>query len=303
MNILVTGALQNPKVCIDKIQKLGHSVFFLQYENESLPCSYDDIDAVIGNGLFLSHPIQNFKNLKYIQLTSVGYDRVPLDYIKRNNIKINNARGVYSIPMAEFVLSGVLQIYKKNREFYDNQRNHIWEKKRELLELFGKKVCIVGCGSVGQECAKRFKAFGCNIIGIDNILKVSENFDEVFRIDYLDECLHIADIIVLSIPLVVETKHLINEKNISYIKQGSVLVNVSRGEIVQTNALLEALKNKLLGAVLDVFEEEPLDPQNPLWDQHNVFITPHNSFIGENNEERLHKIIIDNLRSYKWEKM
>lgn len=129
MNILVTGALQNPKVCIDKIQKLGHSVFFLQYENESLPCSYDDIDAVIGNGLFLSHPIQNFKNLKYIQLTSVGYDRVPLDYIKRNNIKINNARGVYSIPMAEFVLSGVLQIYKKNREFYDNQRNHIWEKK------------------------------------------------------------------------------------------------------------------------------------------------------------------------------
>lgn len=303
MNILVTGALQNPKVCIDKIQKLGHSVFFLQYENESLPCSYDDIDAVIGNGLFLSHPIQNFKNLKYIQLTSVGYDRVPLDYIKRNNIKINNARGVYSIPMAEFVLSGVLQIYKKSREFYDNQRNHIWEKKRELLELFGKKVCIVGCGSVGQECAKRFKAFGCNIIGIDNILKVSENFDEVFRIDYLDECLHIADIIVLSIPLVVETKHLINEKNISYIKQGSVLVNVSRGEIVQTNALLEALKNKLLGAVLDVFEEEPLAPQNPLWDQHNVFITPHNSFIGENNEERLHKIIIDNLRSYKWEKM
>lgn len=71
MNILVTGALQNPKVCIDKIQKLGHSVFFLQYENESLPCSYDDIDAVIGNGLFLSHPIQNFKNLKYIQLTSI----------------------------------------------------------------------------------------------------------------------------------------------------------------------------------------------------------------------------------------
>lgn len=111
--------------------------------------------------------IEKFKNLRYIQLTSAGYDRVPLDYVKEHQIEIHNARGVYSIPMAEFAISGVLQLYKQARFFDNNQKNHQWIKHRGLLELNEKTVCIVGCGSVGTECAKHFAAFGCQVVGID----------------------------------------------------------------------------------------------------------------------------------------
>ena len=99
--------------------------------------------------LFLSHPIEKFTNLRYIQLTSAGFDRVPMEYVKVHNIEIRNARGVYSIPMAEFALCGVLQLYKQSRFFMENQKARTWEKHRRLLELSGKTVCIIGCGSVG----------------------------------------------------------------------------------------------------------------------------------------------------------
>ena len=120
----------------------------MQWENKKLPCEYEWVEGIVGNGIFLSHPIEKFKNLRYIQLTSAGYDRVPLDYVKEHQIETHNARGVYSIPMAEFAISGVLQLYKQARFFDNNQKNHQWIKHRGLLELNEKTVCIVGCGSV-----------------------------------------------------------------------------------------------------------------------------------------------------------
>ena len=124
---------------------MGHNVAFMQRGNDSLPCEYDWVDAVICNSLFLFHPIEKFVNLKYIQLTSAGYDRVPLDYIKEHNIDIYNARGVYSIPMAEYAVASVLQLYKNFTFFHDNQKNKLWEKDRSLQELYGKTVWMWKC--------------------------------------------------------------------------------------------------------------------------------------------------------------
>ena len=114
MNILITGAWNHALEYLDKIKQQGHSVIFMQHEKNELPCSYDWAEGIICNGLFLSHPIEKFKNLKYIQLTSAGFDRVPLEYVKEKKIEIHNARGVYSIPMAEFAVGAVLQLYKKS---------------------------------------------------------------------------------------------------------------------------------------------------------------------------------------------
>ena len=158
MNLLVTGAWSEGKNCIAELEAMGHTVTFMQYEKDELPCSYEWVEGVICNGLFLTHPIEKFTNLRYIQLTSAGFDRVDMDYVKSHGIKIHNARGVYSIPMAEFALCGVLQLYKQAAFFRENQRKHLWEKHRGLLEIAGKNVLIVGCGSVGNECAKRFAA-------------------------------------------------------------------------------------------------------------------------------------------------
>ena len=112
MNLLITGAWTDAQEHIAEIEALGHQVRFLQQEKEQLPCTYEWVEGVICNGIFLHHSISRFVNLRYIQLTSAGYDRVPMDEVERRHIEIHNARGVYSIPMAEFALTGVLDIYK-----------------------------------------------------------------------------------------------------------------------------------------------------------------------------------------------
>ena len=150
MNILITGAWQDAQQHIAEIENMGHEVCFMQYEKDELPYEYGWVEGVICNGLFLYHEIEKFINLKYIQLTSAGYDRVPMDYVKKHGIEAHNAKGVYSIPMAEFAIAGVLELYKQRAFFRENQKVHKWEKHRGLLELYGKKVCIVGCGSVGN---------------------------------------------------------------------------------------------------------------------------------------------------------
>jgi phosphoglycerate dehydrogenase-like enzyme len=215
--------------------------------------------------LFLHHSIEKFTRLRYIQLTSAGFDRVSMDYVQKKGIAIYNARGVYSIPMAEFAVGGVLQLYKKARYFYESQRKCIWEKHRDLLELFGKKICIVGCGSVGTECAKRFQAFGCEVIGVDLYPREDSVYEKIYSLVELDIGLSQADVVVLTLPLTEETKGIINAQRLSVMKKDSVLVNIARGAVVDEAALLNALDSNLMGAVLDVFEEEPLSSDNPLW--------------------------------------
>ncbi|MCH5296605.1 MAG: D-2-hydroxyacid dehydrogenase [Ruminococcus sp.] len=297
MNLLITGAWQEAKKHIEKIEQMGHAVSFLQFEKNELPCDYDWVEGIICNGLFLHHPIEKFTNLRYIQLTSAGFDRVPMEYVKEHNIEIYNARGVYSIPMAEFAFAGVLQIYKHMNVFADNQKKCLWNKERNLSELFGKTVCIVGCGSVGTECAKRFKAFGCRVVGVDILVRQDDNnYDYMVHLDDIEDVLSNSDVVVLTLPLTEQTFHIIDKDKLDKMKNNSVLVNIARGAVVDTNALVEALENnKLSGAVLDVFEEEPLSEENALWTFDNVIVTPHNSFVGDNNSKRLQSLIFNFL--------
>ena len=295
MNILITGAIILNENFKKNIIELNNNIIFQQNEKDELLCDYSWVEGVICNSLFLYHDITKFKNLKYIQLTSAGYDRVPLDYINKNNITIYNAKGVYSIPMAEFVISSVLQIYKQNRFFNDNQKKHIWEKNRNLLELFGKNVCILGCGNVGTECAKRFKAFECNVYGVDINIYQNKYFDEIINIKSLNEILPKGDIVVLTLPLTSLTKHLFDKNMFNLMKENAILINISRGAIINTDDLIN-YSSKLNAIILDVFEEEPLNENSPLWNMSNVIITPHNSFVGENNNARLYKLILNNLR-------
>jgi len=298
MNLLVTGAWSGGKDCIPELKKKGHSVCFMQFEKDNLPCDYSWVEGVICNGLFLTHPIERFKNLRYIQLTSAGFDRVDMDYVKAHGIEIHNARGVYSSPMAEFALCGVLQLYKQAGFFRENQKQHLWEKHRGLLELAGKTVLIVGCGSVGNECAKRFAAFGCEVIGVDLRPREDNLYSKILPLDKLNEALTQVDIVVLTLPLTEQTKHLMNEARFSLMKDGATLVNIARGAIIDTESLLNHI-DRLTGAVLDVFEEEPLSEHNPLWDKQNTILSRHNSFAGEGCEMRMTQVVLLNLGGSK----
>ena len=131
--------------------------------------------------------------------------------------------------------------------------------------------------------------------------RVDENYKKIYPLTDIEKCLKESDVVVLTLPLTSETRYMMNENRFNSMKDGSVLVNIARGAVVEENALIKALDTKLSGAILDVFEEEPLTENNPLWHKENVIITPHNSFIGDNNETRLTQVVLSNLGE-KYEK-
>ena len=123
----------------------------------------------------------------------------------------------------------------------------------------------------------------------------SQYYDKIEDLEKLNNVIEISDIVVLTLPLTGQTKYLIDATRLSKLKNGTIIVNVARGAIIDTKSLIEELKNGRVSAVLDVFEMEPLDSHNLLWDFENVIITPHNSFVGEGNHERMINIIYNNL--------
>ncbi|MCU6769991.1 hypothetical protein OCV73_13700 [Barnesiella propionica] len=299
MNLLLTGAYSFTPGQIESFQALGYKTLFVQDERVPLEIDTSTIDCVVCNNLFLYNKIEDFKSLKFIQLTSAGLDRVPLDYIKSHEIDLHNARGVYSIPMAEWALLKILEIYKDSLHFMQAQNNRKWLKERNIMELSGRTASVVGMGSVGKEVARRLKAFGVKILGID-IFEIKEDYvDRFFHINDIDKALSLSDIIVLTLPLTGQTRYLINKERLNSMRQDAVIINISRGAVIQETALIDALNTgKFRGVALDVFEQEPLESNSPLWSMKNVFISPHNSFISDKNNERLFRLMYDNLKNY-----
>lgn len=299
MRILLTGAFNYSQEQFQAIKDLGVEVSFLQQEKESLHIPASNIDAVVCNGLFLHHQLKEFTSLKYIQLTSAGFDRVPLDTIKEKGIIINNARGVYSIPMAEWALGRILEHYKHFESFNIAQQNKEWNKDRGVKEINGTKSAIIGAGNIGQEVAKKMSVFGSTVTGYDVFLGDRPFFEEVHHVSALQSEIHNYDIVVLTAPLTDETKHMISKTILESMKKDAVLVNIARGGLVDTENIIEAMKERPdLFAALDVFEEEPLPHDSMLWSLPNVAVSPHNSFVSNGNNERMFSVIYNNLKQY-----
>ena len=300
MNALITGALRAAPADIAALEQLGLTVTV--HPDERAPVENPErYEIAVCNNLFGFQSIEAFSNLRYIQLTAAGLDRVPLDAVRARGIELRNASGVYSVPMAEFALWGVLELYKQGRFFAENQRQRRWEKHRGLRELAEKTVCILGCGSVGSECARRFSAFGCKVLGVARTGRQQPFFDAVHPMEELSSLLPEADIAVLALPLTEDTRGLFGDGLFARMKPGAILVNLARGAIVDTDALLRALEDRLSGAVVDVFETEPLPEDSRLWDRPNLILTPHNSFVGEHNHERMMALTIRNLKQWREE--
>ena len=295
--VLLTGAYQYTEEQLHMIEKMGWKVTFVKNELEPIGIPTDQFDAVICNGLFLHNDIEEFKKLKMVQSTSAGMDRLPIEYMEKHHIMYYNAKGVYSIPMAEWAVMSILEICKNAHGFFRKQQEHTWEKDRSLLELTGKKVCIIGYGDVGHETAKRLAAFGTEITAV-NRSRVEEDsvISRWLPLDRLDEALPEADIVILCIALTEETRGLLNVDRMRLMKQEGILVNVARGALIDEKALTSCLKEgKLRGAALDVFETEPLSAESELWEMPVVIIGPHNSFVGDKVRERMFLLIYRNL--------
>lgn len=299
MNLLLTGCFKYSEIQMESLRTLGYTVYFMQQEKDELPLEAAEVDATVCNGLFLSHDIDTFSRLKLIQLTSAGFDRVPVEKIKECGIELYNARGVYSTPMAEWAVFRVLEHYKQGWFFCKEQEAGRWTKHRGLREVAGIKVAVVGAGNVGMEVAKRFQAFGAETTGFDIHTNETIGFDHMALTETFGERVCEYDIVVITAPLLPSTRGLISREVLLAMKQDAILVNIARGGLIDEQALCEVLtERKDLFAALDVFETEPLVEKSPLWRMDNVAISPHNSFVSNGNNARMFKVMYENLKNF-----
>lgn len=235
--------------------------------------------------------------LKYIQTTSVGIDHLPLDIVLKNNIKVANNRGGYSVPISEWIVMYILQIYKNSFKLYDQQKQKKWKVNTIATELTDKKIGFIGTGTISTEAAKRLKAFGVEIWGVNTNGRDTAYFDKCFSNKEMDEVFSKCDVIISAMPSTKETIGMINKSKFDIMKQGSVFINIGRGDLVnQTD--LENCIDKFRGVALDVFEQEPLPSESKLWECENVIITPHNSWLSDKNKQRNLEMIYNNLKNY-----
>jgi len=300
MNIILAG---NFKWSNDDLQTISnggqHQIIICKSEEETLTVPCSEIDVVIGNWFFKYHNLSAFTKLRFIQLLSTGYNGLDADEAQNRGIAVYNARDVYSIPISEFVIGRILAFYKKESFFVNNQREHQWIKNRTLEEVYGKKVLIVGTGSIGIEIAKRIRSFTGNVYGCNRTVHANNCFDAVFPLAQLNSIIGEYDIVILTIALAKETKGLINKDSLSAMKPSAIIVNISRGEVINEQDLISAIcLGRIGGAILDVFESEPLSQESPLWDMKKVFISPHNSFVSDKVTKRLRDVVLNNYKAW-----
>jgi D-2-hydroxyacid dehydrogenase (NADP+) len=223
--------------------------------------------------------LDQMPNLKMVQLLTAGFDQLDLNYFKSRNILLAYAKDVFSIQIAEDIFSKILYFNRNLNVFHEQMKQKTWKYMKVNHEIYGSTIGIIGAGSIGIEVAKRMKAFQTKVYGYKKTLENLDYFDQVYNDRKgLEKILKESDYIIISIALSKETYHLIGNKELELMKDSALLINVARGDVIDQEALYNALKHKTIrGAGLDVTSPEPLPSENLLWSLDNILITPHNA--------------------------
>jgi phosphoglycerate dehydrogenase-like enzyme len=228
--------------------------------------------------------------LRVVQTVSAGVDwlrgRVPAGVV------VCNARGVYDGPMAEWVVGAILAMQRGLITARDAQSASDW-RPFEPYELAGRRVIILGFGSIGSAVAERLRPFGVDVVGVARTRR-----EGVLGLDDLDEALPAADILIDLLPLSVETVGLLDARRLGLLRPGALLVNAGRGATVDTPALVDALRSGRLRAALDVTDPEPLPPNHPLWRLPGVLISPHVGGDSRQSLGRAYALAGDQIRRF-----
>ncbi|SMO75403.1 D-2-hydroxyacid dehydrogenase [Melghirimyces algeriensis] len=260
----------------------------------------DMADVLITYGEDLTDAeINSLPNLCWIHIISAGVERLPFLSLKKRNIRVTQSRGIHEVPMGEYALGAILQWTRRFHTFWDRQREGKWDRSIRVGELAGKTVSILGTGAIGTGIAKRLKAFDVTVLGMNTSGHSLPWFDEMGTPSELKGILERSDFVVVTVPSTPQTRGLLGDQEIGWMKPTSCLINMSRGEVVEENALCHALiQRKIGGAILDVFEQEPLPNDHIFWQLDNVFITPHISGRSPLYMTRALKLFQQNLKVY-----
>lgn len=239
--------------------------------------------------------LKEARKLKWMQLLGAGLDSLQgIDLPV--GLQITNIRGVFGPEMAEYAIAYMLAHEKNLFGFREHQRQHMWTPKEPGL-LKGKTVGVIGLGSIGRVVVERCLGFGMRVIGLNRTGGTVSGLEHVYTTSEIDDLLPQCDYLVFVLPSTSETRGLITRERFRLMKPGVFLVSMGRGDVLDEQGLVEALRSgRLSGAALDVFSEEPVPPTNRLWDEERLFITPH--IAGISRPEELLPVLKSNLAHY-----
>lgn len=241
--------------------------------------------------------------LKWLQVFNAGVDHPVFASILERGVRLTTSSGSAAEPIAQTAIAGMLYFARCFPRWTASQRSRAWNPLRPdefPRDLRGQTMLIYGLGKIGGEIARLARMFGVRVIGVRRTALKTEHVDEVHTPDKLAELLPACDWLTLACPLTTETRGLVNAAMLARLPRGAHLINISRGEIIDEPALIAALgSGHLGGAYLDVFAQEPLPADSPLWDMPNVVVSPHNAAASAGNDARINAIFLDNLGRWK----
>ena len=248
--------------------------------------------------------VRKAPQLKWLHVFNVGVDHPIYTEMLQRGVRLTTSNGSTAEPIAQTAIAALIMLARNFPRWIQSQREHRWDPMSGdefPRDLKGQTAVVVGLGHIGKEFARLAKQLGLKVIALRRSpRKPDDPVDEMHTPDRLAEVLPRADWLMLACPLTDETRNLVDADMLARLPATARLINVGRGEVVDEDALIAALRERrLAGAYLDVFREEPLPPESPLWDLPNVIVTPHNSSVATGNDARVYDMFVDNLARWK----
>ena len=266
---------------------------------EEAPSHFADAEVVAAFPMRVPE-ISLLPQVKWVHSFSAGVDKILTNTLAASKIVLTNSSGIHATPIAEHMIGFMLMWTRRSVQALRAQEKKIWKKDDTLDELCGKTILIVGLGEIGTETARIAKVFGTTVLAVSRSPKKKPAFvDRLETSDKLDALLPEADFVIITLPHTDETHHLFDAKKFALMKKSAVVINIGRGGIINEKDLIDALKKgTIAGAMLDVFEKEPLPADSPLWDMENVIVTPHHSGLSQKYMDRAVERFCLNLKAY-----
>jgi len=255
------------------------------------------------SGAGLGEAVRIAPNLRWVQGMAAGTGEqvrvAKLTAVDLERVTITTASGVHGAQLAEFAFLGLLALTKDLPRLLRDKSERRWAHY-PVPELRGQTLLVVGLGSIGEALARRAKAFGMRVIGVNRSgATESPDVDEIHAVGSLEDLLPRADAVVVALPSTDETRRIFDERAFGLMRDGAIFVNVGRGAVVDEDALVVALRSgRLHGAALDVFATEPLPVESPLWNLPNVLISPHTAAFSIRENARIVDLFCENLLRY-----
>jgi len=277
-------------------------------DNELVFLSKDEItrdvvqSANVIIGAVKADLVRGSKNLELLQVSSAGVNEYIAEGVVPPQAQLCNATGAYGLAISEHMIGSLFMIQKKLHLYRDNQQRSEWLDMGNVKGIEGSTVLVLGMGDIGGDFARKMKALGAYIIGVRRVHADKPDYvDEIHLTDEINELLPRADVVAMSLPSTPQTVRILNRERIAKMKDGAVVLNVGRGNAIDTDALCDAVESgKLGGAALDVTDPEPLPPEHRMWKIENIVITPHVSgfFHLAATHDRIVEIAADNLERF-----